>query len=159
MVPFRVLSRTNLSDPSRRSTLNSRPLNRLRPLCRREKSQLLWNQVNPASFSKTPGVGGTRAPHPFGISKLQTLFCRASCNVVNAAAVGAVKQHSPGLSAGTPQPHNSSEMPTSHQSQITSHAFSFALCFHNLTNLFPACPLAGNSFRFTSMQIPGGVTQ
>src|SRR5467141_292790 len=64
MVPFRVLSRTNftpflsgLAYPSRHSSLNSWPFNLLQPLCRRQKSQLLWNQANPASFCKTPGVG------------------------------------------------------------------------------------------------------
>ena len=31
----------------------------LHALCRRQKSQLLWNQANPDSFRKTPGVGGT----------------------------------------------------------------------------------------------------
>src|SRR5712664_3572067 len=57
MVPLRVLSRTKLTYPSRHSSLNSRPFNLLQPLCRRQKSQLLWNQANPASFCKTPGVG------------------------------------------------------------------------------------------------------
>jgi hypothetical protein len=53
----------------------------LQPLCRFQKSQLLCNQANPASFAKTPGVGGIpgnllwrlypRAPRsitPFGIN-------------------------------------------------------------------------------------------
>jgi len=31
--------------------------NRLPPLCRPQKSQLLCNQANPGSFTKTPGVG------------------------------------------------------------------------------------------------------
>ena len=52
-----MLSRTNLADAPRHSSLNSRPVNLLRPLYRRQKSQLLWNQANPASFCKTPGVG------------------------------------------------------------------------------------------------------
>src|SRR5713226_5092833 len=34
------------------------PSNLLPPLCRLQKSQLLWNQANPASFCKTPGRGG-----------------------------------------------------------------------------------------------------
>jgi len=29
----------------------------LQPLCRRQKSYLLWNQANPRSFAKTPGWG------------------------------------------------------------------------------------------------------
>ena len=32
----------------------------LQPLRRSQKSQLLWNQANPASFAKTPGVGVPR---------------------------------------------------------------------------------------------------
>src|SRR5260370_1241657 len=35
----------------------SAPVKLLQPLCRLEKSQPLWNQANPASFCKTPGVG------------------------------------------------------------------------------------------------------
>src|SRR5260370_1256270 len=35
----------------------SRLFNRLPPLCRPQKSQLLCNQANPGSFTKTPGVG------------------------------------------------------------------------------------------------------
>src|SRR5712664_3312852 len=54
MVPSAVLSRTNFAD---HSNLNSRPVNLLLPLCPLQKSQLLWNQANPASFCKTPGVG------------------------------------------------------------------------------------------------------
>src|SRR6266852_1261338 len=57
MVSFRVLSRINLVYHSHHSTLNPRSFNLLQPLCRRQKSQLLWNQANPASFCKTPGVG------------------------------------------------------------------------------------------------------
>src|SRR5713226_6757052 len=56
MVAFAVLSRTNLADPSRHSSLNSRPYNLLQPLVPLQKSQLLYNQANPASFCKTPGV-------------------------------------------------------------------------------------------------------
>jgi hypothetical protein len=51
-------SRTNLVGPMPKLDLNSRPFNHLQPLCRREKSQPLWNQANPASFSKIPGWGG-----------------------------------------------------------------------------------------------------
>jgi hypothetical protein len=54
---LRVLSRRRPSYPSRRSSLNPRPVNLLQPLWRSQKSQLLWNQANPASFCKTPGVG------------------------------------------------------------------------------------------------------
>src|SRR6266849_3225382 len=57
MVPLRVLSRISLAYLSSHSTLNSRPFNILQPLCRLQKSHLLWNQANPASFCKIPGVG------------------------------------------------------------------------------------------------------
>src|SRR5229473_3199375 len=60
VVPFAVLSRTNLADASRRFSPNPRLFKRLQPLLRAQKSQLLCNQVNPASFCKTPGVG---VPH------------------------------------------------------------------------------------------------
>src|SRR5260370_3955809 len=49
----------------------------LRTLCRSQKSQLLCNQANPASFCKTPGVGypehnyGTSGvAYPFGSSSV-----------------------------------------------------------------------------------------
>src|SRR5712664_1878791 len=37
--------------------LKSRISSHLQPLVHLQKSQLLWNQTNPASFCKTPGVG------------------------------------------------------------------------------------------------------
>ena len=80
-----MLSRTALSCSSPSDSPNSRPFNRLQPLCRLQKSQLLWNQANPASFSKSPGVGYTLTSRPCGISKLRNLFSRPSCNLVNAA--------------------------------------------------------------------------
>jgi hypothetical protein len=57
VLSFRVLSRTNIAYLSHRSSLNRRPVNLLQPLWRSQKSQLLWNQANPASFCKTPGAG------------------------------------------------------------------------------------------------------
>jgi hypothetical protein len=57
VVPFPVLSRTNRSYPTHRSTLNPRRLNLLRPLCPCQKTQLLCNQANTRSFGKTPGWG------------------------------------------------------------------------------------------------------
>src|SRR5260370_21879795 len=57
MVPFGVLSRINVAGGSTTSTLNPRPSNLLQPLSLLQKSQLLWNQANPASFCKTPRVG------------------------------------------------------------------------------------------------------
>jgi hypothetical protein len=57
LVRLRVLSRTNLTYPSRRSSPKSHRLILLRTLCRRQKRQLLWNQPNPNSFCKIPWVG------------------------------------------------------------------------------------------------------
>jgi hypothetical protein len=57
MVSSRVLSRTKLAYSSRASSLNPRPFSLLQTLCRRDKSQLLCNQVNPNSFHRIPGVG------------------------------------------------------------------------------------------------------
>jgi hypothetical protein len=62
-----------LAGPVRHSNSNHRPFNSLQPLSHREKSQLLWNQANPASFSKTPGgVGGPR----FAFSRHSSLATR-----------------------------------------------------------------------------------
>jgi len=52
-----VLSRKNLSYPSRHSTPNSRPFNRLQPLCSLLPAPVLCFQSFAASFPKTPGVG------------------------------------------------------------------------------------------------------
>ncbi len=57
MLPFRVFSQTNLVGTGRPSSLNPRPVNLLQPLVQLPKSQLLYNQADPASFCKTPGVG------------------------------------------------------------------------------------------------------
>jgi len=56
IVPFCVLSRSNLADPARHSGLNSRPFNLLQPLSHSQKSQLLCHQAYPASSYKTPGM-------------------------------------------------------------------------------------------------------
>ena len=57
MVWLRVLSRTTLADPSPHSRPKSHRLILLRTLGRRQESQLLWNQENPRSLRKIPGVG------------------------------------------------------------------------------------------------------
>jgi len=69
-----VLPRTNLPYPSRRSTPNPRPFKSLQPLCRAQKTQLLWNQANPASFAKTPGVG-----YPFSATSVLRSQCPLCC--------------------------------------------------------------------------------
>ncbi len=78
-----MLSRTNLPHSSHRSTPNPRPLKSLQPLCRSQKSQLLWNQANPASFCKHPGWGMPSQSRPCGISNIQPLVSRPVCNSVN----------------------------------------------------------------------------
>jgi hypothetical protein len=83
VVLFRVLSRTILSHCPPAPCLNSRRLTLLQTLGHREKSQLLWNQANPDSFSKTPGVGCTLKSHPSTISNLRTLAAGCSGNLVN----------------------------------------------------------------------------
>jgi len=56
VVWLRVLSRTNLADAARHSSLNSRLFILLQTLLRSEEKQPLYNQANPNSFHKTPGV-------------------------------------------------------------------------------------------------------
>jgi hypothetical protein len=82
VVWLRVLSRTNLPYSSRRSTANPRLLILLQTLCRSQRSQLLWNQANPNSFAKTPGVGCTSQEPSSRISNLQTLRSRPVCKSV-----------------------------------------------------------------------------
>src|SRR5260370_12610474 len=60
-------SRTTLSYLQPHNSLNSSPLNSLQPLCRRQKSQPLWNQANPSSFSKIPGCGVGHPERNYGI--------------------------------------------------------------------------------------------
>jgi hypothetical protein len=57
VVSLCVLSRRNLSYPSRRSTPNSSLINRLEPLCFLSPTPVLCFQQLAASFPKTPGVG------------------------------------------------------------------------------------------------------
>src|SRR5712664_2750294 len=57
VVELRVLSRTNLSYPSRHSSSNPRPVNLLQPLCSLFTAPALSFQQLAASFCKTPGVG------------------------------------------------------------------------------------------------------
>ncbi len=52
-----MLSRRNLSYPFRRSSLNSRSVNLLQPLCSSSVAPVLCFQQLAASFPKTPGVG------------------------------------------------------------------------------------------------------
>ena len=54
---FRHVSSTDNSSKYPPTRANSFPRTLFRTLCRRQKRQLLWNQSNPHSFCKTPGVG------------------------------------------------------------------------------------------------------
>jgi hypothetical protein len=66
-VPAQISTRPRrkLSCPSRRSTPNSCRLILLQTLLHPQSRQPLWNQANPNSFAKTPGVGVPRFPfHP-----------------------------------------------------------------------------------------------
>ncbi len=66
-----MLSRTNLADATRHSSLNSRPVNRLQPLCFLFPTPVLCFQSLAASFCETPGWGVPSRPS--GRSDLQTL--------------------------------------------------------------------------------------
>src|SRR5713226_2942202 len=79
MLLFPVFSRTNLAYPSRRSSLNPRPVNLLQPLCSLLLTPILCFQQLAASFSKTPGVGGLSASvHP-RTSNLEPLHLPVTC--------------------------------------------------------------------------------
>ena len=128
-----MLSRTNCPYSSRRSTPNPRPFNLLQPLCRSQKSQLLWNQANPNSFPKTPGVGYTLQKPSCGISSLQPLFPRAVCKPV------------------TPRLTAPSSLALTFRFSYFALRFLSPLCFHNDTNCF-----SRNPFVFTTIRIAGG---
>jgi len=80
VVWLRVLSRTNLAYSPRRSTPNLRFFILLHPLCRSQKSQLLWNQANPDSFAKTPGVGSSVLSVNSVVSRSSPRFRRSTPN-------------------------------------------------------------------------------
>src|ERR1700730_4321571 len=133
----------------------------LRALCRRQKSQLLWNQANPDSFSKTPGVGVPQKSrlwnqqHPDSSSRLclQVSYARAS-EVFLSAPVPPWQANlvpSVSTSASTPRPLRLCvilSLPSSFLSPLPAVA---GLCFHNDTN-----PLSRNSLVFTFIQNPRG---
>jgi len=75
VVCLRVLSRRNLSHPSRRSSPKPRRLILLQTLCHRQKSQPLWNQAIPHSFDKTPGVGVSPSSVPLCLPVRQAGLC------------------------------------------------------------------------------------
>jgi hypothetical protein len=73
-----------LSCPTRRSGPNSCRLILLQTLLHSQSRQPLWNQVNPNSFAKTPGVGVSRFPSqpPTAHSPLTT-FRMNTCKSVS----------------------------------------------------------------------------
>jgi hypothetical protein len=79
-----VLSRRAYSYPGPDSTPNPLRLTLLQTLCHCEEIQLLCNQANPHSFSRTPGVGHTLKSHSRRINNIRTLCSQPSCNLVNA---------------------------------------------------------------------------
>jgi hypothetical protein len=143
VVPFRVLSRRVSSYLSRRSTLNCRFFNDLQPLESLFTVPVLCFQWLAASFSKTPGVGYTHDPRPFGISNIQALSLRPICNLATlspsaSAIISEFRSLFVFITLRIPFPTAPPATP---------------LYFHGLTN-----PLASNPFPFTSIQNPRGVT-
>jgi hypothetical protein len=124
-----VLSRKDLAEAFTAPTPNSRPFNLLQTLCRSCKSQVLWNQANPNSFAKIPGVAYTPLKPASRISNLQTLAPPAVCKSVNDSRSEVLRVSMP--PCGIP--------------------FWFALCFHNVTNCF-----SRNLFLFTTIRIARG---
>jgi hypothetical protein len=138
VLPFRVFSQTNLVGTGRPSSLNPRPVNLLQPLVQLQKSQLLYNQADPASFCKTPGVGTcTIPPHaslpPLYAPRGASIPCGLRGLRILPVTKGVYPPRTSGF-FGVRGIHN-----------------LLALCFHTLTNRY-----SRNPFRFTSIQIPGG---
>ncbi len=137
-----MLSRRNLAYPSHRSSLNSRPVNLLQPLCSLFMTPILCFQRLAASFSKTPGVGGTSrlrsnlehptsnlcfcpSPAPRGVS----IPCALTRLRILPVTTGVWRP--PALLA-------TRHFPLARRSDIQtfklSNALLPALCFHTLTN-------------------------
>jgi hypothetical protein len=146
MVTFRVLSRTNLAYRSRHSTLNSRPFNLLQPLVSPQKSQLLCNQANPASFCKIPGVGvhNTSVPSFASVVICATWHLYPLCP----HSIAHTSRHHGGVGSASSSRH----------SPRVTRRFPRVLCFH--TRLPRSArgtnPFSRNPFPFTSIQIPRG---
>ncbi len=137
MVPFRVLSRTNLAHHPLYSSLNPGLFIRLQTLLHSQKSQLLWNQANPASFCKTPGVG---------VPVQERVRCTEAQKRLFVSPLLATLTQTPGMGV----PPLLQFPPRCHRVSVATQIL-FAVCFHILTN-----PFSRNPFCFTSMQIPRG---
>ena len=135
-----MLSRRVSPYLSRRSTLNCRFFNDLQPLESLFTVPVLCFQWLAASFSKTPGVGYTHDPRPFGISNIQALSLRPICNLATlspsaSAIISEFRSLFVFITLRIPFPTAPPATP---------------LYFHGLTN-----PLASNPFPFTSIQNSG----
>jgi len=135
---------------------------RLRTLCRRQKSHLLWNQQLPDSFAKTPGWGYParfdvrtfkKLRHPDGDSPVLCFHTLTNC----------FSRLSTGRLAGKPFGFIAPEglfpfrLFTSHRSQVTSHAFSSACrLFFSLCPLLQARSLCFQRFAASFAKTPGG---
>jgi len=105
----------------------------LQPLCGRQKSQLLWNQANPASFIKPPGVGYPRKTAPLESATYRLFFPDLFMIWLT------LRAHS------APTAHFFSPLVTRHS------PLSVPLCFHTLTNCF-----SRKSLVLTTIQIARG---
>ena len=155
-----MLSRTNLADSSRHSSLNPRPVNLLQPLLLRPKSQLLWNQANPASFCKIARVGyperiyGTPG---VGLTVQHVIHCTEAQKCPSVSPLFATLTHSMSRKSFACHSYANTRdggvTPPPISASVLATPILFALCFYSDTN-----PFSRKSFLFTSIQILGGVT-
>ncbi len=119
------------------SSLNSRPFNLLRTLCRRQKDQLLCNQANPDSFAKTPGGYLSTSTPPFD----SAVVC----------ATWRLYPLCPHSIAHTSRHHGGVPPTPFRFLGVCGRHNWLALCFHILTNCF-----SHNSLVFTTIPIARG---
>ncbi len=123
---------------------NSFPRILLQTLCRSEKSQVLWNQANPHSFDKTPGVGVSA----FVICCTEAQKCRflspLAATLTHSLSRKSFACHSyENTRDGVPL-RSRHPLLTAHYSRFVAPLFSYSyellfpqrLCFHN----HPHCP-------------------
>ena len=83
-----MLPRRTHSHPAPYFTPNSRRLTLLQTLCHCDENQVPWNQADPRSLSKIPGVGHTLKFQFSGISNIRALCPLPVCNIVNVTLAG-----------------------------------------------------------------------
>jgi len=154
-----VSSRRSLSYPSRRSSLNPRPVNLLQPLLRSQKSQLLCNQANPASFCKSPG---------WGVPTREFVRCTEAQKCPFVSPLVATLTYS--LSRKSFPCHSYTNTRDGGVT-VASVSASMSLCLCGNPNFARPFPIrlprsargtncfSRNSFIFKSIHIPGGVEQ